>query len=43
LGVEGPIREYDLVGPADTDDESRHRTEVGWPVFQTTPATPPAV
>jgi DNA-binding transcriptional MerR regulator len=42
LGVEGPIREYYLVGPADTDDESQHRTEVGWPVFQTTPATPPA-
>ena len=36
LGVEGPIREYYLVGPADTDDQSRHRTEVGWPVFQTT-------
>jgi DNA-binding transcriptional MerR regulator/effector-binding domain-containing protein len=42
LGVEGPIREYYLVGSADTEDESQHRTEVGWPVFQTTPATPPA-
>jgi len=38
LGVDGPIREYYLVGSADTDDESRHRTEVGWPVFHTTPA-----
>jgi DNA-binding transcriptional MerR regulator/effector-binding domain-containing protein len=38
LGVEGPIREYYLVGPVDTDDESAHRTEVGWPIFQTTGA-----
>jgi DNA-binding transcriptional MerR regulator/effector-binding domain-containing protein len=38
LGVEGPIREYYLVGPFDTADESKHRTEVGWPVFQTTQA-----
>ena len=37
LGVEGPIREYYLVSSADTDDESWHRTEVGWPVFHTTP------
>jgi DNA-binding transcriptional MerR regulator len=36
LGVEGPIREYYLVTPFDTDDEAEHRTEVGWPVFQTT-------
>ena len=36
LGAEGPICEYYLVGPADTDDESAHRTEVGWPVLQTT-------
>jgi DNA-binding transcriptional MerR regulator/effector-binding domain-containing protein len=36
LGVAGPIREYYLVGPADTPDESLHRTEVGWPVFRTT-------
>ncbi len=35
LGVEGPIREYYLVSPLDTADESAHRTEVGWPVFQT--------
>lgn len=42
LGVEGPIREYYLVSAADTEDDSQHRTEVGWPVFQTTPATPPA-
>jgi DNA-binding transcriptional MerR regulator/effector-binding domain-containing protein len=35
LGVEGPIREYYLVAPWDTGDESAHRTEVGWPIFQT--------
>ncbi len=28
----GPIREHYLVGPTDTDDESRLRTEVCWPV-----------
>lgn len=38
LGVEGPIREYYLVTPFDTEDESEHRTEVAWPVFQTAPA-----
>jgi DNA-binding transcriptional MerR regulator/effector-binding domain-containing protein len=38
LGVDGPIREYYLVGPFDTDDEARHRTEVGWPIFQTSAA-----
>lgn len=35
IGVEGPIREYYLTGFRDTEDESRHRTEVCWPVFQT--------
>jgi hypothetical protein len=25
----------------DTDDESQLVTEVGWPVFQTTPSSPP--
>jgi DNA-binding transcriptional MerR regulator len=38
LGVDGPIREYYLVTPFDTLDESAHRTEVGWPVFQTAAA-----
>ena len=32
LGAEGPIREYYLVSEADTDDPSRLRTEVCWPV-----------
>lgn len=35
LGIEGPIREYYLVAPWDTGEESAHRTEVGWPIFQT--------
>lgn len=35
IGVDGPIREYYLVGSADTDDENLHRTEVCWPVFLT--------
>jgi DNA-binding transcriptional MerR regulator len=36
LGVQGPIREYYLVSPADTEDEAQLRTEVCWPIFQTT-------
>jgi DNA-binding transcriptional MerR regulator len=35
LAVDGPIREYYLVGPSDTPDESLWQTEVGWPIFQT--------
>jgi DNA-binding transcriptional MerR regulator len=35
LGVDGPIREYYIVSPLDTDDEARYRTEVAWPVFHT--------
>ena len=34
IGVQGPIREDYLVGSFDTPDETRHRTEVCWPVFQ---------
>jgi effector-binding domain-containing protein len=37
IAVEGLIREYYLVGPPDTDDESTWRTEIGWPVFETRP------
>jgi DNA-binding transcriptional MerR regulator/effector-binding domain-containing protein len=36
IGVEGPIREDYLVGEFDTPDETRHVTEVCWPIFQTT-------
>ena len=39
IGADGPIREHYLVTAFDTDDESRHLTEVGWPVFQTTPTS----
>ena len=35
LAVEGPLREYYLVGPQDTPEMSEWRTEVGWPIFQT--------
>jgi effector-binding domain-containing protein len=38
IGADGPIREHYLVTAFDTDDESRHLTVVGWPVW---PATPP--
>jgi DNA-binding transcriptional MerR regulator/effector-binding domain-containing protein len=34
IGVQGPIRENYLVGAFDTPDETRHRTEICWPVFQ---------
>ena len=32
IGAGGPIREHYLVTALDTDDESHHLTEVGWPV-----------
>jgi DNA-binding transcriptional MerR regulator len=35
LAVDGPIREYYLVGLRETSDDSQWRTEVGWPIFQT--------
>ena len=33
LAVEGPIREYYAIGPIETHDESKWRTEIGWPIF----------
>jgi DNA-binding transcriptional MerR regulator len=36
LAVDGLIREYYLVGPPDDDDESTWRTEICWPIFDTT-------
>jgi effector-binding domain-containing protein len=36
IGLPGPIREDYLVSSFDTPDETRYRTEIGWPVFQTT-------
>jgi DNA-binding transcriptional MerR regulator len=38
LAVDGPIREYYLVGQRDTPDTSRWRTEIGWPIFRTSTA-----
>lgn len=38
LAVDGPLREYYLVGARDTPDSTRWRTEVCWPVFRTGPA-----
>jgi effector-binding domain-containing protein len=35
LGVEGPIREYYVIGPHETTDEDQWRTEIGWPIFHT--------
>lgn len=35
LAVDGPIREYYLVGQRDTPDTTQWRTEVGWPIFRT--------
>lgn len=35
LEVAGPVREIYHVGPHDTTDTSRWRTEIGWPTFQT--------
>lgn len=35
LAVDGPLREYYLIGPGDTADQSAWRTEIGWPVFAT--------
>lgn len=34
IGLDGPIREHYLVSAFDTGDESRHRTEICWPVFR---------
>ncbi len=36
LAIAGPIREYYLVGPHETADTTAWRTEIGWPIFQTT-------
>ena len=37
VAVDGLIREYYLVGPHDSEDESAWRTEIGWPIFETRP------
>jgi DNA-binding transcriptional MerR regulator len=35
LAVDGPIREYYVVGSQDTRDDLAWRTEIGWPIFRT--------
>jgi DNA-binding transcriptional MerR regulator len=35
LAVDGPVREYYLVGPNETPDQSEWQTEIGWPIFAT--------
>jgi DNA-binding transcriptional MerR regulator len=35
LQVDGPVREYYLVGRGDTRDEGAWRTEICWPIFST--------
>ena len=37
LALAGPVHETYLVGPRDTSDSSAWQTEIGWPVFRTTP------
>ncbi|GAB3228603.1 MerR family transcriptional regulator [Mycolicibacterium hippocampi] len=37
LAVDGPIHETYRVGPRDTEEPTRWRTEIGWPVFQLAP------
>jgi DNA-binding transcriptional MerR regulator len=35
LAVDGPIREYYVVGPQHTTEEAAWITEIAWPIFQT--------
>jgi DNA-binding transcriptional MerR regulator len=35
IGIDGPIREYYLVDRYTTPDETRWRTQIGWPIFDT--------
>jgi effector-binding domain-containing protein len=39
ITVDSPIRKYYLVGQRDTPDSAQWRTEIGWPIFRTRPAT----
>jgi DNA-binding transcriptional MerR regulator len=41
LAVHGPIHETYRVGPRDTGDVDRWRTEIGWPVFRLAPVVEP--
>jgi hypothetical protein len=35
LAIEGPVREYYVVGLHDTGYQQAWRTEIGWPIFDT--------
>jgi effector-binding domain-containing protein len=35
LAIDGPLREYYIIGQLDTSDRTAWRTEIGWPIFQT--------
>jgi DNA-binding transcriptional MerR regulator len=37
LAIDGPIREYYLIGQRDTSDMAEWCTEIGWPIFHTGP------
>jgi len=37
ISVDGPVREYYLVGLLDTNDEDNWETEIGWPIFRSDP------
>src|ERR1700730_13893496 len=39
ISVDGPVREYYLVGLLDTDDQDQWETEIGWPIFRSDPQT----
>ena len=34
ISIDGPMREYYLCGLADTPDQAKWRTEIGWPIFR---------
>jgi DNA-binding transcriptional MerR regulator len=42
LAVDGPVHEIYQVGPRDTGEADRWRTEIGWPVFRLAPVVEPA-
>ena len=37
ISVDGPLREYYLVGLLDTDNAEQWQTEIGWPIFRSDP------
>jgi DNA-binding transcriptional MerR regulator len=41
LAVDGPVHEIYQLGPRDTGEADRWRTEIGWPVFRLAPGVEP--